>query len=86
LLGYGADTKHHVETGPEGTRRQPNTPLAETAKLSDPTALRVLFFHGAKMDPEAMFHAIGARGQRNGTATLQVLVEHGADVNYVSKS
>ncbi|KAI4614289.1 uncharacterized protein J4E87_009509 [Alternaria ethzedia] len=32
------------------------------------------------MDP-----AIGVRGQRNGIATMAVLIDHGADVNYVSK-
>jgi ankyrin repeat protein len=37
------------------------------------------------MDPEAIFFAIGFGRQFNGTATLQVLIEHGADVNHISK-
>lgn len=37
------------------------------------------------MDPLALFSAIGVRGQRNGIATMAVLIDHGADVNYVSK-
>jgi ankyrin repeat protein len=37
------------------------------------------------MDPEAIFYAIGISYQRNGTATLEALIDHGANVNYVSK-
>ena len=31
-------------------------------------------------------HAIGVRRQRNGTATMAVLIDHGADVNYLAKN
>jgi len=38
------------------------------------------------MDPEAIFHAIGiGRRRPSGTATLKVLIDHGADVNFMSK-
>jgi len=38
------------------------------------------------MDPEAIYHAIGiARRRPSGTATLKVLIDHGADVNFMSK-
>jgi ankyrin repeat protein len=61
-----------------------HTPLADAAVLSDPTALRTLLSYGAT-DPDAMFHAIGLRRQHNGTATMEALIENGADVNYVSR-
>jgi hypothetical protein len=38
------------------------------------------------MDLLALFHAIGVRVQRNGLATMVMLVEHGADVNHVAKN
>jgi ankyrin repeat protein len=38
------------------------------------------------MDPLALFHAIGVRGQKNGLATTVMLVEHGADVNHVAEN
>jgi ankyrin repeat protein len=31
-----------------------------------------------------MLHAIGRRRQDNGTATMEILIDHGANVNYVS--
>jgi ankyrin repeat protein len=40
--------------------------------------------HGAELDPNALFHAIGLRRQDNGTATMEALIDNGADVNYVS--
>jgi ankyrin repeat protein len=64
---------------------QRRTPLADAATLSNPTPLQVLLSHGARIDPEALFHAIGIRRQANGTSTLTLLIEHGADVNYVSE-
>jgi hypothetical protein len=68
-----------------GSCLQSSTPLAKAATLSDPTPLQMLLSHGAKMDPEALFHAIGIRSQANGMSTLMMLIEHGADVNYVSE-
>jgi ankyrin repeat protein len=47
--------------------------------------LQILLSHGVEMDPTAMFYAIGLRFQRNGTATLKVLIDHGADISHVSK-
>jgi hypothetical protein len=38
------------------------------------------------MDPLALFDAIKVRGHRNGTATMAVLIDHGADVNYMAKN
>lgn len=84
LLEHGAepDTKSRRV---RGSCVRPSTPLAQAAKLSDPAAVRILLSHGAKMDPDAIFYAIDMRAQRNGTATLEALIDHGADVNYVSK-
>jgi hypothetical protein len=59
--------------------------MADAATLSDPSALDNLLSHGARLNSLAIFHAIGIRAQRNGTNTLKVLVEHGAEVNYVSR-
>jgi ankyrin repeat protein len=64
---------------------QTTSPMADAATLSDPSALDNLLSHGARLNPLAIFHAIGIRAQRNGTSMLKVLVEHGADVTYVSK-
>jgi ankyrin repeat protein len=61
------------------------SPLAYAAEQADPAALHILLSYGAE-DPEAIFHAIGVRGnERNGTATMEALIEHGADINYVSE-
>lgn len=38
------------------------------------------------MDPEAIFWAMGLHFLRTGPATMKVLIEHGADVNYVSET
>jgi ankyrin repeat protein len=38
------------------------------------------------MDPLALFHAIKVRGHKNGTATMGVLIDHGADVNFMAKN
>ena len=65
---------------------QPGTALAAAAQLKDPTALQVLLSHGAEMDPLALFDAIKVRGHKNGTATMAVLIDHGADVNYMAKN
>jgi hypothetical protein len=59
--------------------------MAKVAKLSDPTAAHFLLSHSANIDLLAIFHAIGIRGQRNGTVTLQVLIDYGADIDFVSK-
>jgi ankyrin repeat protein len=45
----------------------------------------MLLSYGAEMDPLAIFYAIGGiRNQDNGTATLEMLIDHDADINYVS--
>jgi hypothetical protein len=60
--------------------------MAFAAKLSDPTALQMLVDHGVEFDPIATFCAIfGTRGQRNGIATLQILLDAGSNVNLVSR-
>jgi ankyrin repeat protein len=46
--------------------------------------MEILLSYGAEMDPEAIFFAIGFGRQFNGTATLEMLIDHGADVNHVS--
>jgi len=63
---------------------QPCTPLAAAAEFDYTTALYILLSYGAEMDPLALFHAIGVRGQANGMATTIALVECGADVNYMA--
>ncbi|KAI4917882.1 uncharacterized protein J4E92_008819 [Alternaria infectoria] len=63
---------------------QPCTPLAAAAEFDDDAPLKLLLAYGAEMDPLALFHAIGVRGQANGMATTIALVEHGADVNYMA--
>lgn len=72
------------ETRARGSCAHPTTPLALAAKLSDTTPLELLFSYGARMDPDAIFHAIGIRHQRNGTATPEALIQRGADVYHVS--
>jgi ankyrin repeat protein len=68
----------------KGSCEPPRVPLLYAAELPDPTALQLLLAHGAALDPEAMLHAIGRRRQDNGTATMEILINHGADVNHVS--
>jgi ankyrin repeat protein len=69
----------------KGSCDRPSTPLAQASTRSDPTAVQILLSHGAEIDPEAIFYAIGIRFQRNGTATMEALIDQGANVNYVSK-
>lgn len=52
--------------------------------MSTSEAVHLLVSHGAE-DPEAIFYAIGLCGQHNGTATLQALIDHGVDINYLSE-
>jgi ankyrin repeat protein len=85
LLEHGADPDIKSARRDIGSCLQPATPLDYAAKRSDATAVNLLLSHGAKLDPDAIYYAIGIRSQRNGTATLQALIDHGADVNYVSK-
>jgi len=47
--------------------------------------MKTLLSHGAEMDPEAIYFAIGLGRQFNGTATLEMLINHCADVNHVSQ-
>jgi hypothetical protein len=69
-----------------GSSAQCATPVAKAAQLSTSTALEILFEYGAEMDPEAMFYAISMdRGQANGTATMEALIQHGSDINFVSR-
>jgi ankyrin repeat protein len=56
------------------------------AKLDDTTPLESLLSHGDEVDPLAIFSSIGVRGQKNGTSAMAVLIDHGADVNYVSNT
>jgi hypothetical protein len=43
----------------------------------------MLLSFGTKIDPRAIFSAIGHRYcSENGTENLKILIEHGADVNY----
>jgi hypothetical protein len=76
LLEHGANPST-MSTRAHGSCALPHTPLVDAAELSDPTALRLLLAHGAALDPAAMLHAIGRRRQDNGTATMEVLIEHG---------
>lgn len=85
LLDHGADPNIHSVR--RGSCVPKYTPLARAATLSDTGPLRILLScERMRMDPEAIFFAIGFGRQFNGTATLKVLIEHGADVNYVSKN
>lgn len=65
--------------------RESHTPLADAAENPTSEAVHLLLLHGAE-DSEAIFYAIGLRGQDNGTATLQALVDHGVNINYLSQS
>jgi ankyrin repeat protein len=56
----------------------------EAAERSDSKALRILLSHGATLGPEILFHAIGLRQNFNGTATMEALIEYGADINCFS--
>jgi len=84
LLDHGADPNAKCQWR-AGSVSQSNTPLQVAAGFDDDAPLKILLAHGAEMDPLALFHAIGVRGQRNGMATTIALVEHGADVNYVAR-
>lgn len=66
---------------------RPTTTVSQAAKLADATPLRMLFEYGAEMDPMALFDAIESRrhGADIGTATMVALLEHGADVNSLTK-
>ncbi|KAH3995362.1 hypothetical protein HBI70_178240 [Parastagonospora nodorum] len=85
LLEHGADPNLSSERREIGSCLQRATPLDYASKLSDPTSVNILLSHGANLDPDAIYHAIGIRYQKNGTATLKALIDHGADVNYNSK-
>ena len=86
LLDHGADPNTRAERRFPGSTFEPKTPLAEAARLPDPTPLRILLTYGAQMDPEAIFYAIGVdRGTAPGTATMEVLYDHGADLNFISE-
>lgn len=64
---------------------EPKSALCCAATHSSPSALNTLVEFGASLDPEAIFHAIGGfRYEANGTATLEALIEMGADVNGVA--
>jgi ankyrin repeat protein len=42
--------------------------------------------YGAAKDPEAIFYTIGVdRGTAPGTATMEVLYNHGPDLNFISE-
>ncbi|KAH4017307.1 hypothetical protein HBH61_156150 [Parastagonospora nodorum] len=83
LLEHGANP-NVISPKLPGSCSHPGTPLMDAAELSDPTALRTLIAHGATLHPEILFYAIGLRHNSNGTATMEALIEHGADINYVS--
>ncbi|KAH3964931.1 hypothetical protein HBI25_160080 [Parastagonospora nodorum] len=85
LLEYGADPSVSSERRTIGSCLQRATALDYASKRSDATAVNLLLSHGAKLDADAIYYAIGLRYQKNGTATLQALIDHGADVNYVSE-
>jgi ankyrin repeat protein len=86
LLEHGADPNLMSERWHPGSCHQPSTPLADAATLSDPTIVQILLSYGAEMDPLAIFYAIGGIcNQDNGTATLKALIDHDADINYVSE-
>lgn len=81
LLDQGANPNTMAGHAPGGNH--PFSPLCEAAEHMYPFALLILLGKGAALDPEAIFYAIGSAN--NGTATLQTLIEYGADVNYVHK-
>jgi ankyrin repeat protein len=58
------------------------TPLAAAVELSSPSSVELLLSHGAEVDPLAIFSAIGGHTWERGTATLEALIRHGANVNY----
>lgn len=71
-----------MSTRRTGPREDPYTPLIAAVKLSDPTAARILLSHGADLDPLVIFAAINGSTWTRGTATLELLIEQGADINY----
>jgi ankyrin repeat protein len=85
LLEHGANPNTRLEVITMGSVTQPRTAMALASRLSDPSPLELLLSFGAEMDPDAIFYAIGNRRQNNGTATLKVLLDNGADVNFVSR-
>jgi ankyrin repeat protein len=86
LLENGADPDTMSQRRFSGSCLQCTTPLADAANHSDSTALQLLLKHRAKIDPEAIFHSIGIpRSRPAGTATMQILIDQGADVNHFSK-
>ena len=61
--------------------------MADAARLGSTVALEILFEFNATLDPKAIFYAIGVGREtaESGTATMQILVNHGADVNAVGE-
>ena len=53
--------------------------------LSDPCPAEIFLSHGAKMDSSLLFSAIGGHTWTRGTATLELLIQRGADINCVSE-
>ncbi|KAH5469649.1 hypothetical protein HBI22_195740 [Parastagonospora nodorum] len=84
LLTHGGDPNYMPKRTPGGCPH-PLLPAAEAARMSDAIALRILLSHGAKLLPELLFHTIGLRQNFNGTATMEVLIHAGADVNYIAR-
>jgi ankyrin repeat protein len=81
LLAHGADPNAEAKKR-RGFSAERYTPLIAAVKLSDPSPARILLSSGADMDPLAVFAAISDHTWTRGTATLELLIEQGADINY----
>jgi ankyrin repeat protein len=84
LLAHGADP-NTVSSRRNEPGTQPSTPLIAAVGLSDSSSAEILLSHGADLDPPVIFAAIAGHTWKRGTATLELLIERGADINYSSE-
>jgi hypothetical protein len=89
LLERGVDPNRQSEFTYAFPCRDRCTPLSTAAQAGDDgvQGLRTLLEFGAALDPMALLWAVngGSRGGAPGTAALTLLIDAGADVDYVSE-
>ncbi|KAH7408682.1 ankyrin repeat-containing domain protein [Phaeosphaeria sp. MPI-PUGE-AT-0046c] len=83
LLDHGANPNTLSVRHP-GSCSPYERPLSVAAELTNAESLTILLSYGAT-DHMAIYHAIGLRRQNNGTATMQALIDHGIDINYLDR-
>jgi hypothetical protein len=88
LLEPGANPNISSEDDPHSASPS-RTTVAVAANLHDTLPLQTFLDHGAIIEPLDLFAAIEGRdcseGKRRGIETMTLLIDKGADVNYVSE-